>query len=122
MWELRNTTPMLNLRYFLDPRFGVAAGVITLVFFAMFGFFFLLTQYFQLVLGYGTLEAGVKQLPFAAVMMIVAPQLTEVRRALGANVAVAGRIARRRRGRCSLFTIAQRRHVVPRSLLLGRSW
>ena len=40
---------MLNLRYFLDPRFGVAAGVITLVFFAMFGFFFLLTQYFQLV-------------------------------------------------------------------------
>ena len=55
MWELRNTAPMLNLRYFLDPRFGVAAGVITLVFFAMFGFFFLLTQYFQLVLGYTTL-------------------------------------------------------------------
>ncbi|MEA3185069.1 MAG: hypothetical protein QOJ74_1546, partial [Ilumatobacteraceae bacterium] len=65
LWELRNTTPMLNLRYFLDPAFGVAAGVITLIFFSMFGFFFLLTQYFQLVLGYGTLEAGVKQLPFA---------------------------------------------------------
>jgi MFS transporter, DHA2 family, multidrug resistance protein len=88
-WELRNTAPMLNLRYFLDPRFGVAAGVITLVFFAMFGFFFLLTQYFQLVLGYGTLEAGVKQLPFAAVMMLVAPNSPKFAARFGANIAVA---------------------------------
>jgi EmrB/QacA subfamily drug resistance transporter len=88
-WELRNTAPMLNLRYFLDPRFGVAAGVITLVFFGMFGFFFLLTQYFQLVLGYGTLEAGVKQLPFAAVMMLVAPNSPKFAARFGANVAVA---------------------------------
>jgi len=89
LWEMRNTAPMLNLRYFLDPRFGVAAGVITLVFFAMFGFFFLLTQYFQLVLGYGTLEAGLKQLPFAAVMMIVAPNSPKFAARFGANVAVA---------------------------------
>jgi EmrB/QacA subfamily drug resistance transporter len=88
-WELRNTAPMLNLRYFLDPRFGVAAGVITLVFFAMFGFFFLLTQYFQLVLGYGTLEAGVKQLPFAVVMMLIAPNSPKFAARFGANVAVA---------------------------------
>ena len=80
---------MLNLRYFLDPRFGVAAGVITLVFFAMFGFFFLLTQYFQLVLGYGTLEAGVKQLPFAAVMILVAPQSPKLAARFGANRVVA---------------------------------
>jgi hypothetical protein len=89
MWELRNTKPMLNLRYFLDPRFGVAAGVITLVFFGMFGFFFLLTQYFQLVLGYGTLEAGVKQLPFAAVMMLIAPNSPKFAARFGANIAVA---------------------------------
>ncbi len=89
MWELRNTAPMLDLRYFLDPRFGVAAGVITLVFFAMFGFFFLLTQYFQLVLGYGTLEAGVKQLPFAAVMMVLAPNSPRLAAKFGANRVVA---------------------------------
>ena len=40
----------------------------------MFGTFFLMTQYFQLVLGYGTLEAGWKQGPFALMMMLVAPQ------------------------------------------------
>jgi EmrB/QacA subfamily drug resistance transporter len=89
MWELRNTAPMLNLRYFLDPRFGVAAGVITLVFFGMFGFFFLLTQYFQLVLGYGTLEAGVKQLPFAAVMIVTAPQSPRLAAKFGTNKVVA---------------------------------
>ena len=55
----------------------------------MFGFFFLLTQYFQLVLGYGTLEAGVKQLPFAAVMMVVAPNSPKFAARFGANVAVA---------------------------------
>jgi EmrB/QacA subfamily drug resistance transporter len=90
MWELRNATPMLNLRYFLDARFGVASGVITLTFFAMFGFFFLLTQYFQLVLGYGALEAGVKQLPFAAVMITIAPQTPRLAAKFGVNKVVAG--------------------------------
>jgi MFS transporter, DHA2 family, multidrug resistance protein len=85
VWELRATTPMLNLQYFLDPRFGVAAGVITLIFFAMFGFFFLMTQYFQLVLGHGTLEAGLKQLPFAAVMMAIAPNSPRFAARIGTN-------------------------------------
>jgi predicted MFS family arabinose efflux permease len=89
MWELRNTAPMLNLRYFLDPRFGVAAGVITLVFFAMFGFFFLMTQYFQLVLNYSPFAAGLRQLPFAAVMMVAAPNSPKFAARFGANVAVA---------------------------------
>ncbi len=89
VWEFRNSAPMLDLHYFLDPRFGVAAGVITLVFFAMFGFFFLLTQYFQLVLGYGTFEAGVKQLPFAAVMMVLAPNSPRFAAKFGANRVVA---------------------------------
>jgi hypothetical protein len=55
----------------------------------MFGFFFLLTQYFQLVLGYGTLEAGVKQLPFAAVMVVCAPQAPRLAARFGVNRVVA---------------------------------
>ena len=106
VWESRIAAPMLNLRYFTDPRFGVAAGVITLVFFAMFGFFFLLTQYFQLVLGFSAFEAGVRQLPFAAVMMTLAPQSPKFAARYGANRVVAI-------GLCGvsaamfLFTIAQ---------------
>ena len=54
---------MLDLRLFKNRRFAVSSGGITLVFFAMFGMFFLLTQYLQLVLGYSPLEAAVRLLP-----------------------------------------------------------
>ena len=50
--------PMLDLRLFRDRRFSVASGGIAHVFFAMFGTFFLVTQYMQLVLGYSALHAG----------------------------------------------------------------
>ena len=49
---------MLNLALFRDDRFSVASGGMLFMFFAMFGIFFLLTQYFQLVLGYDALKAG----------------------------------------------------------------
>ncbi len=74
VWERRVAEPMLDLSLFSDRRFSTASGGIMLIFFAMFGTFFLMTQYFQLVLGYGTLEAGWKQGPFALVMMLIAPQ------------------------------------------------
>jgi EmrB/QacA subfamily drug resistance transporter len=72
-WELRAEHPMLDLRFFKNPTFSAATAAINMVFFAMFGTFFLLTQYLQLVLGYGTLEAGVRMLPMAFTMMIAAP-------------------------------------------------
>ena len=76
---------MLDLHWFRDRRFSVASGGITLVFFAMFGTFFLITQYFQLVLGYTALEAGIKQLPVAAMMILVAPQTPRFSARFGAN-------------------------------------
>ena len=84
-WELHGRHPMLDLPCFKDRRFSVAAGGITLVFFAMFGTFFLVTQYFQLVLGYGALEAGLLQLPMAVSIMAVAPQTPELAARFGAN-------------------------------------
>jgi Na+/melibiose symporter-like transporter len=65
---------MLNLRFFRDRRFSVASGGMTLIFFAMFGTFFLVSQYFQLVLGYSPLVSGLFQLPMAVMMMVMAPQ------------------------------------------------
>lgn len=73
LWEGRSRHPMLDLRFFANRTFSSAAAAITLVFFAMFGTFFLLTQYLQMVLGYGTLEAGVRVLPMALTMMVAAP-------------------------------------------------
>ena len=69
---------MLDLRYFQDRRFSVASGGMTLIFFAMFGTFFLVAQYFQLVLGYSPLESGLFQLPMAFVMMGLSPQVPKL--------------------------------------------
>jgi EmrB/QacA subfamily drug resistance transporter len=71
--ELTAKHPMLDLRLFKDRRFSVASGGMTLIFFAMFGTFFLVAQYFQLVLGYTPLESGLFQLPMAFVMMALSP-------------------------------------------------
>jgi EmrB/QacA subfamily drug resistance transporter len=73
--ELTARHPMLNLRFFKDRRFSVASGGMTLIFFAMFGTFFLVSQYFQLVLGYSPLASGLFQLPMAFVMMGLSPQV-----------------------------------------------
>jgi EmrB/QacA subfamily drug resistance transporter len=85
LWERSRRDPMLNLHFFEDRRFSVSSGGITLIFFAMFGTFFLTTQYFQLVLGYSPLGAGVRLLPMSAVMMFLAPQTPKLVVRFGAN-------------------------------------
>jgi len=72
-WELHCDHPMLDMRYFKNRRFSAANTGLTLLYFAMFGQFFLTTQYLQTVLGYSALQAGVRMLPTAAVMIVVAP-------------------------------------------------
>ncbi len=73
-WEMKATHPMLDPRYFRIPRFRMGASVITAAFFAMFGMFFVISQYFQFVKGYSPLKTGVATLPSAAMMIIVAPR------------------------------------------------
>src|SRR5918993_162915 len=73
LWELHTPNPMLDMRFFKNPRFTAANSAITLTFFAMFGSMFLMTQYWQFVHGYTPLEAGVRMLPFALTMMATAP-------------------------------------------------
>jgi EmrB/QacA subfamily drug resistance transporter len=57
--------PMLDVQLFRNMRFSAASGAVTVSFFTLFGFIFLITQYFQFVRGYGPLSAGVRLLPVA---------------------------------------------------------
>jgi len=72
-WELRRTDPMLDVQVFRNLRFTAASASVTIAFFALFGFIFLITQYFQFVRGYSTLSAGVHTLPFAIGAGVTAP-------------------------------------------------
>jgi EmrB/QacA subfamily drug resistance transporter len=63
--ERRAAHPMLDLRVFRDRRFSAASGAVTVSFFTLLGFIFLITQYFQFVREYSALSAGVRLLPVA---------------------------------------------------------
>ena len=71
--ELRTEGPLLDVRVFKIPRFSGGALSISVAFFCLFGFIFLITQYFQFVKGYSTLSAGVHTLPFAIVAAVFTP-------------------------------------------------
>ena len=68
--ERRREHPMLDVGLFRTPAFSAASGAVTVAFFALFGFIFLITQYMQFVRGYGTLSTGVRILPVAASIAI----------------------------------------------------
>jgi len=63
--ERRAAHPMLDVRLFRNMRFSAASGAVAVSFFTLFGFIFLMTQYFQFVRGYAPLSTGVRLLPVA---------------------------------------------------------
>ncbi len=76
--ERRAQHPMLDVTLFLDRRFSAACAAVTISFFALFGFIFLITQFFQFLRDYSALSTGVRILPVAisiAVASIVGGQL-----------------------------------------------
>jgi MFS family permease len=88
-WELKAKEPMLDLRFFKNPRFTAATTAITLVFFAMFGSYFLFTQYLQFVHGYDPLSAGIRILPWALAYLISATQSAKLVEKFGQRAVVA---------------------------------
>lgn len=87
-WEMRIDHPMLDVTFFRNARFSAASIAVTLVFFGMFGFSFLLTQYLQFVLGYSPSEAGLRMMPLALTLMVVAPTSTRIVERLGTKIVV----------------------------------
>jgi EmrB/QacA subfamily drug resistance transporter len=71
--ELSTNEPLLDVRVFRNARLSAATGSIGIAFFVLFGFTFLVTQYFQFVRGYSTLSSGVHTLPFALGAGVTAP-------------------------------------------------
>ena len=92
-WELRTPAPLLDVNLFRNMRFTAASLAITLGFFALFGFIFLVTQYLQLVKGYSALQAGVRTLPFAIAMVVAAVSSPKVVQRIGTKLVVAAGLA-----------------------------
>ncbi|MBS1848330.1 MAG: MFS transporter [Actinobacteria bacterium] len=87
-WELHSDHPMLDMRFFRNPRFSAANAGMTLVFFAMMGSSFLITQQLQFVMGYSALKAGVAMTPIAVPLLILGPVSARITERAGTKIVV----------------------------------
>lgn len=88
-WEFRSKTPMLDMKLFKNRAFSVSSLTLTLVFLAMSGVFFSMSQLMQLVMGYSALEASLLTVPLMLPMMFISPFIPNVVKKFGARNTIA---------------------------------
>jgi Major Facilitator Superfamily len=86
--EVRTTHPMVDVALFRNPRFTAASGSVAIAFFALNGFIFVMTQYFQVIKGYGPLSTGVRLLPVAGSVAVASVVGTRLAVRIGNNLVV----------------------------------
>jgi EmrB/QacA subfamily drug resistance transporter len=72
-WELRTRQPMLPMRFFASRAFSAGNAAAFLTFASLLGAVFFFSQFLQNGLGYGPLEAGLRQVPWTATLFVCAP-------------------------------------------------
>ncbi|WP_406045351.1 MFS transporter [Micromonospora sp. NBC_00898] len=91
--ELRSSHPLLPLRILLDRNRGGAYIASTLIGAGLFGAFLFLTFYFQVVLRYTPVKAGLASLPVTAGVLVAAGVASQLMPRLGAKpLMVAGAV------------------------------
>jgi EmrB/QacA subfamily drug resistance transporter len=122
-WERRSRHPMLKLELFEERRFSAAMAGESLGVFALLGALFVQTQFLQFDLGFSPLQAGLRILPIAAVICLVAPLSPVVVRAIGVKLSATAGLVAIGSGLCwtaALSTVSLTYgEVVPGMLLIG---
>ncbi len=86
--ESRSDHPMLDVALFRNPRFTAASGSVAVSFFALQGFIFLVTQYFQFIKTFSPLGTGVRLLPVAGSVAVASVVGTKLAVRIGNKVVV----------------------------------
>ncbi|SDQ31521.1 MFS transporter [Actinopolyspora saharensis] len=105
LWERRQKDPMLDVRLFRSSGFSASAVALTLVFFAMIGVFFALSQTLQIVFGYSPLTASTAMLPMSVMMVLIAPQVSKIVGRFGPRNTIAGGLLLAAVGMAGLSTL-----------------
>lgn len=87
-WEFRAKYPMLDMKLFKNKAFSVSSLTLTLVFLAMAGVFFSMSQLMQLVMGYSALESSLLTVPLMLPMMFISPLVPSVVKKIGARTTI----------------------------------
>jgi MFS family permease len=73
IWEMRTPAPVLPMRFFRNRVFAAGGLASLMMYSALFGALFLITQLLQAGLGATPLQAGLRTLPMAVMPMLLAP-------------------------------------------------
>src|SRR5499425_1422856 len=84
---------MIDVSLLRNPRFTAASASVAIAFFALLGFIFLMTQYFQVVRGYSPLATGVRLLPVAVSVGVASVAGTRLAVRVGNKLIVGGGMA-----------------------------
>ena len=122
-WEAHTDHPMLKLSFFRDRRFSIALAAESLGLFGLMGALFIQTQFLQFDLGYSPLDAGLRILPIAAMLLVSAAVSRIVARLVGIKFTVAAGLAAIAAGLWQASAVstpsATYGDVVPSLLLIG---
>ena len=122
-WEARSDHPMLKLGFFRDRRFSIALAAECLGLFGLMGALFIQTQFLQFDLGYSPLDAGLRILPIAAMLLVSAAVSRILTRLIGIKVTVAAGLSAIAAGLWQVSAVsapsATYADVVPGLLLIG---
>ena len=88
LWERRTKTPMLDMNLFKNRAFAISSLTLTLVFLAMSGVFFSMSQLMQLVMGYTPLESSLRTIPLMLPMMFLSPLVPTIVKKIGARTSI----------------------------------
>ena len=92
-WERITTHPLLDLSFFRQRSFSAGLPGVAAVTFGLYGALFVLTQFMQFFLGYTPLQAGVRVLPAAAALVVVAVPSARLVRVIGTKLTMAAGLA-----------------------------
>jgi EmrB/QacA subfamily drug resistance transporter len=92
-WERFSAHPMLHLGFFRNRAFAAAIPAVATVNFGLYGALFVLTQFLQFSLGYSALAAGVRVLPAATAIVVIAPLSAVSVRLIGPKLTMAAGLA-----------------------------
>ncbi len=93
LWERRRTHPMLDVSVFANRRFSGGSLAVTAGFLTLFGFIFVITQYFQFIKSYSAFETGVRLLPVAVSIALGSAFGPRIVERIGTTVVVSGGLA-----------------------------
>ncbi len=88
IWEHYTKSPMLDMKLFKNRAFAISSLTLTLVFLAMSGVFFSMSQLMQLILGYSPLESSLLTIPLMLPMMFISPLVPSVVKRVGARTSI----------------------------------